>query len=53
MRLAGLQLVDELLTPLLPGFLGIWGQKPTLDDHAALQSEVLFYQVLIVPGFVL
>ncbi len=27
MRMAGLQLVDELLAPLLPGFLGVQSQK--------------------------
>ncbi len=45
MRLAGLQLVDELLTPLLPHFLGVWGQKRPLDDHRPLQSEVLLHLV--------
>jgi hypothetical protein len=46
MSLAGLQLVDELfLVPLLPHFLGVQVQKRPLDDHAALQSEILLYQV--------
>jgi hypothetical protein len=45
MRLAGLQLVDEFLAPLLPRFLGVWYQMQPLDDQAALQSQVLFKQV--------
>ncbi len=48
-RLAGLQLVDQLLASLLPRFLGVRGQKRPLDDHAALQSEVLLYQVSHAP----
>ncbi len=48
-RLAGLQLVHQLLTPPLSCFLCIHGQKQLLDDHAALQSEVLLYQVSHVP----
>jgi hypothetical protein len=50
MRLAGLQLADELMAPFLPRFLGIWGQKRPLDDHAALQSKVLPYQLPHGPG---
>jgi hypothetical protein len=49
-RLAGLQLVDQLLAPLLPRFLGVRGQEQPLDDHAALQSEVLPYKVPHGPG---
>ncbi len=41
MRLADLQLVNEFLAPLLPRFLGIWGQKQLPDNHVALQSQVL------------
>jgi hypothetical protein len=50
MRLAGVQLVDELLAPLLPCFLDVRGQKQLLDNHAALQSKVLPYQVPHAPG---
>ncbi len=32
------------MEPLLPRFLGIWGQKRLLDIHAALQSQVLLNQ---------
>jgi hypothetical protein len=45
MKLAGFQLVDELLTPLLPRFLSVQGQKQPLDDQVALQSQVLLNQV--------
>jgi hypothetical protein len=45
MMLAGLQLVEEFLTPLFPRFLGIWGQKPPLGNHTALQFQVLLNQV--------
>jgi hypothetical protein len=52
-RLAGLQLIDELLTPLLPCFFSVGGQKRPLDDHAALQSQVLLRQFLMVLGSIL
>ncbi len=49
MRLAGLQLVDQILAPLLPRFLGVSGQERPLDDHMALQSAVLLYQLPNAP----
>ncbi len=45
MRLAGLQLTEEFPAPLLLHFLSVWGQKQPLDDHTALHTHLLLYQV--------
>jgi hypothetical protein len=51
--LAGLQLVEEFATPLLPHFLSLWGLRKPLDDTQHSIPKSSFIRFLIVLGSML